>query len=356
MKKLFSGLGALALVVALVGCVGGGSPSDTPAATNLYCVVSDGGGFDDKSFNESAKNGVEQAHNDFGAEFKAIESVSAEDYAPNINSAIEENCSIIFTIGFNLVDATKEAATANPDVQFAVIDDSSIDLPNVKSVAYNTHEAGYLAGYLSAGISKTGTVATFGGMAIPSVQIFSDGYYQGVEAYNAAKGTSVKVLGWDATDPNKYTVVGGDGAFTDQSKGMQISQQFVDQGADIILPVAGAAGFGAAQVAAENGVKYIWVDVDGYNTNDSAYWPYLLTSVMKNIQTSVYDICKEHNDTGTFAATTYIGTIANGGVDIAPYHDLDAEVSAELKAEIEKIRDDLKSGALTITSQFSPAS
>jgi basic membrane protein A len=121
--------------------------------------------------------------------------------------------------------------------------------------------------------------------------------------------------------------------------------------------VAGGAGLGVAQVAVEaEGVRYVWVDVDGYYTNDASYLPYLLTSVMKNITTSVYDICKEHYDTGTFAATTYIGTIANGGVDIAPYHDLDAEVPAELKAEIEKIRDDMKAGTLTVSSQFSPAS
>ncbi|MDR2538464.1 MAG: BMP family ABC transporter substrate-binding protein [Bifidobacteriaceae bacterium] len=366
MKKLLTSMGALALALTLVGCGDGGevapsesetpAPSEssqTPAASGLYCVVSDGGGFEDKSFNQSAKDGVEQAKTELGVEAKEVESKAAEDYQPNIDAAIAENCNIIFTVGFNLADATKVTAEAKPEVKFGIIDDSSINLPNVKPIVFNTSEAGYLAGYLAAGVSKNGVVATYGGLAIPSVQIFSDGFYQGVEAYNKAKSASVKVLGWDPENTTDgYQIVGD---FTDQTKGKQITETFINSGADVILPVAGGAGLGTAQACAEKGCKYIWVDVDGYNTNDASYLPYLLTSVMKNITPAVFDVVKQDTQ-GTFSNEKYIGTIANGGVDIAPYHDLDSEVPAELKAEVDKLREDIKSGTLKIESQFSPAS
>jgi basic membrane protein A len=360
MKKLLTSFGAVALSLALVACGGGTTPPDSgtpepsdsgaPEASGLYCVVSDGGGFEDKSFNQSALAGAELAKNELGVEAKSLESKGPEDFKPNIDAAIAEGCNVVFTVGFNLAEQTAASAEAAPDAKFAIIDDSTIDLPNVKSLVFNTAEAGYLAGYLAAGMSKSGVVATYGGLAIPSVQIFSDGFYQGVEAYNKAKGSSVKVLGWDAEDPSKYQVIGD---FTDQTKGKQITETFINQGADVILPVAGGAGIGTAQACVEAECKYIWVDVDGYNTNDPSYLPFLLTSVMKNITPAVNEVIKE-DQAGQFAASKYIGTIANGGVDIAPYHDLDGEVPDELKADVEKLREDIKSGALKIVSDFSP--
>jgi basic membrane protein A len=348
--KVTSVLSIFAFVFAISGC--GSAPDEgttTAASNNLYCAVSDGGGFQDKSFNQSAKAGLDQASAELGITNKAVESKNENDYAPNIDSAIAENCKLIFTVGFNLADGTKAAAEANPDKNFAILDDNSINLPNVKPIVYNTAEAAYLGGYLAAAVSKSKTIATWGGMAIPSVQIFSDGFYQGAEAYNKAHSDSVKVLGWDPTNASKYQTVQ---SFTDASKGKQLSQTFIKQGADVIMPVAGGAGNGAAQAAVEKKVKLVWVDTDGYNTLDDKYKPFLLTSVLKNISETVVNVVKE--DQTAFSADPYVGTIANDGVGLAPFHDLDSEVSADVKAEIEKLTADIKSGALVITSEFSP--
>jgi basic membrane protein A len=352
MKKIFSIFGALAMTVALVGCSGGGdSSSDEPtAAPALYCVISDQGGFEDMSFNQSAYEGLQEAQTQFGAEIKAIQSSGPEDFAPNIDAAVAEGCDLIFTVGFNLADATNTGAQTYPDAKFVMIDDTSITQPNVKVMAFNTQEAAYLGGYLAAGMTKSGKIGLFGGMALPPVLTFGDGFVQGVNAYNAAKGTSVELLGYNQNDPEASTMVGD---FTSQDKAKAIAETMVNQGADILFPGAGAAGLGGIQVAVENDLMFLWSDSDGYYTLDASFVPRLLTTVMKNIKTAVLDICKEHNE-GNFSNAAYIGTIANNGIGLAPYHDLDAEVPEELKAEIADLEGQMRDGTLVIKSIYSP--
>jgi basic membrane protein A len=351
MKKLFSIIGALAMTVALVGCSGSGTPSGgSSAAPALYCVISDQGGFDDMSFNQSAWEGLQQAQTEFGAEVKSIESSGPEDFAPNISAAVEEGCDLIFTVGFALADATNTGAQTYPDAKFVMIDDTSITQPNVKVMAFNTQEAAYLAGYLTAGMTKSGKIGVFGGMAIPPVLTFGDGFGQGVEAYNQAKGTSVEILGFNKENPELSTMVGD---FTSQDKAKAIAETMVNQGADILFPGAGAAGFGGIQVAVENNLMFLWSDADGYYTLDTSFIPRLLTTVMKNIKTAVFDICTEHNS-GNFSNAAYIGTIANNGIGLAPYHDLESEVPEDLKAEIADLEAQMRDGTLVITSIYSP--
>jgi basic membrane protein A len=356
MKKILTGLGAVALTFALVACGSGTpDPSDTPTdsgtpepeSKGLYCVISDGGSFEDKSFNQSALDGAKQAENELGVEIKAIESAKAEDYKANIDAAIEAKCNLIITVGFNLAEATQVAAEANPDVDFAIIDDSSIALPNVKPLLFNVAEGAYLAGYLGAGFSKTGVLAAYGGLAIPPVQLYVDGVYQGVQAYNEAKGTEVKLLGWDAEDPSKMQVVGD---FNDASKAKQIVETFLNQGADIVL---GSVGEATPQAVLEHEAYYMMGDVDAYYTHEASYLPHLLTSILKQITPAVFDTIKAHTE-GNFSNESYLGTLANGGVDIAPYHDLEGDVPEELKAEVQKLREDIISGTLKITSDFAP--
>ena len=114
-----------------------------------------------------------------------------------------QQCEIIVTVGFALADATKAAAEANTGTNFAIIDDNSIELPNVKPLMFDTAQAAYLAGYAAAGYSKTGTVATFGGRPFPSVTIFMDGFVDGVAKYNEDKGANVEVLGWDKASADR---------------------------------------------------------------------------------------------------------------------------------------------------------
>ena len=342
-----------AAALALSGC---GTPPDTSATDNsaqasnyLACMVSDQGGFEDKSFNQSGFEGLQQAQTELGVQIKWAESKNASDFAPNLASMKTQNCDLTFTVGYMLADATEAQATANPDDDFAIIDDNSIDLPNVKSLVFKTSDAAFLAGYLAAAYSTTGTVATFGGMQIPSVTIFMDGFVDGVAQYNQDYSKTVKVLGWDKASQNgSFT-----GDFEDQSKGQNTTKNFIDQGADVIMPVAGPVGNGAAAAALEaDNVAVIWVDADGFETNPQ-YQDILLTSVMKEIGASVFDTIKA-SESGSFTNDPYIGTLANGGVGIAPYHNFDSKIPQDIKDKITQLSDDISSGKLQVTSPSDP--
>lgn len=310
------------------------------------CMISDAGGFDDRSFNETAFAGLEQAGAEFGIETLALESGSDADYQPNINQAIQQGCNMIVTVGFLLGDATQEAATANPMVDFAIVDYAYEDpTDNLKGLVFATEQSSFVAGYLAAGMTETGTVGTYGGIPIPSVTAFMSGFYQGVQYYNENNGTDVTVLGWDPTDPEKGTYAGG---FEDQNQGRQIARNFIQQGADIVFPVAGPVGLGtAAEAQNSEGVSVIWVDTDGC-VSASQYCDVFLTSVMKGIDVSVKDSIGEAV-TGTFSNALYVGTLANGGTKIAPYNEFEGAVPDELKTQVNEVTQAIIDGTITVT-------
>ena len=339
--------------LALAGC---SSAPDKPGEANqdtgdfLACMVSDQGGFDDKSFNESGYLGLQQAEEELGVKINAVESKNENDYGPNLDNMVAQNCDITFTVGFMLADATRQAGEANPDSYFAIIDDNSIDdLNNVKSLVFRTSEAAFLAGYAAAAFTTSGIVATYGGMQFPSVTIFMDGFVDGVAQYNLDKGGSVQVLGWDKASQTGSFI----GSFDDAAKGQTTTKTFIDQGADVILPVAGPVGAGTLAAARDAGnVAVIWVDADGFVTNPD-FGDLILTSVIKEIGASVFTTISEVTK-GSFDNAAYIGTLDNGGVSIAPFHDFDSQVSSETKAEIEALKQKIISGELVIESENNP--
>lgn len=326
--------------------------SEEPTAEEvdfLGCIVSDAGGFDDKSFNQAGYEGLMRAKSELGIGTAEAESAAPTDFTPNVESMVNQGCDLTVTVGFLLADATKAAAEANPDAHFAIIDDQSIVLDNVKPLVFNTHEAAFLAGYLAAGYSTTGTVATYGGMAIPPVTIFMDGFVDGVAYYNEAKGANVTVLGWDkAAQTGQFT-----GNFDDIAAGQNLTKTFIDSGADVILPVAGPVGAGTAAAAqAAGNVAVIWVDSDGVLTAPE-YSSVILTSVLKQMAPAVFDVTSEAVN-GNFAPEPYIGTLENEGVALAPFHEFDGAVSAELKAELDAIKADIIAGTIVVESQSAP--
>ena len=331
---------------------GSGTTSDFKA-----CMVSDEGGFDDQSFNQSGKEGLDRAGADFGIETVAVESKSAADYPTNVDSLIQQECNLIIGVGFNLADDMTKAAKQNPDVRFALIDAQFTEagLPNAKPLIFHTAEAAYLAGYAAAGTTKTGKVATYGGQAIPTVQIFMEGFAKGVEKYNADNGASVQVLGWDPANPSGGSFVGD---FSNTAKGQQLTEQFLSQGADIIMPVAGPVGQGtlaAVKAAGGDSNAIVWVDADGYlTTGKDGGAPYMLTSVIKEIGTAVYDTVDEAQR-GAFSATPYVGTLGNQGVALAPYHDWDSKVSPELKTKIDELKKQIVDGTLDVSTAYHPS-
>ena len=320
------------------------------ASDYTACLVSDAGGWDDKSFNESAFNGLQEAVELMGVNAQTAESSSDGDFGPNVNAMVAEGCNLVIGVGFLLEEATGGAALENPDVSFALVDSGfTTESDNARPLLFNTAEAAFLAGYVAGGMTETGVVATFGGLPIPSVQIFMDGFYDGVMAYNEANGADVEVLGWD-----KDAQTGSfSNSFDDQAQGQQLANGFINQGADIIMPVAGPVGLGAAAAAQSAGdVWIIGVDSDWYESA-SEFSSIILTSVLKDIDVSVLDTIADVA-TGEFSSEPYIGTLENGGVDIAPFHDFEADVPAELVAEVDALREQIISGELVIETPNAP--
>jgi basic membrane protein A len=262
---------------------------------------------------------------------------------------------MIVTVGFLLGDATLAAAKKSPDVNFAIVDnvpEGSEAVTNLKPLLFNTAESSFMAGYLAAGMSQTGKVGTFGGLNIPTVTIFMDGYAQGVDYFNQQKGKKVAVLGWDAAKQDGQFV----GNFEDTKGGQRVAQGLISQGADIVFPVDGPAGLGGLQAAKASGgkVNAIWVDTDGCVSAEQ-YCPQIMSSVFKGMDVAVFDAIKAAKE-GSFSNEAFVGTLENNGTGLAPFHDFDAKVPAELKTELDTIKADIISGKITIESKSQPTS
>ena len=354
--KLLGVIAIGGLVLAAAGC--GKAPSKTGASSapnagnkTHACMVTDTGGINDRSFNASAWKGMQDAAaQNSNIKVDYVQSNAAADYQPNLTQFVSQKCDLIVAVGGLMGDATSAAAKANPNQKFAIVD-ASLPLSNVYSMQFDTAQAGYLAGYLAAGYSKSGTVATYGGLKIPPVTIFMDGFVDGVAHYNQVKGKNVKALGWDKATQNGSFA----NSFTDQNAGRSVSDAFIAQGADVIMPVAGGTGLGTAAAAQQNGGKQavVWVDQDGCNSAQQ-YCSVFLSTVVKNISDAVKQAVLATAAGTLQGGTGSIGTLGNNGVQLAPYHDLDSKVPADLKSEVEKLKQDIISGAVKVSSPSEP--
>jgi basic membrane protein A len=377
------GLGAAAAII-FAAC-GPGTPSTAPTVTQpaattgtpttaptqaavkpVACVAFDTGGLGDKGFNDLAKKGLDDA-TAAGFTTHFSEANASGDYAGNIQTLVEQGCEAIVTVGFLQGLATYQAALANPTIAFAQVDtawnpsgpdfiagnEDDVRPANFTGLDYLVDQASMLAGYLAAGWSKSGKIGTYGGLAFPGVTRFMDGLYAGIQYYNQQKTATVKLFGWDGSQENPAdsgTFVGGSGGndtWGDPAKGEQLAATFADQGVDIVHPVAGATGNGSIKYMSEHKMWAIGVDTDQYisigpPTNDA-----LLTSAQKAIDVSVLNFFNQVAS-GYLGGTDYSGTIFNGGVLLAPYHDYDAKFSADLKSEVDALKDKLAKGTVSV--------
>ncbi|MCZ4500006.1 MAG: rane protein [Marmoricola sp.] len=354
---------ALAASASLAAC--GSAPAKDSTATKkidfLPCMVSDAGGFDDKSFNQLSYEGLQEAAKQLNSNFKAVESKDDQDYAPNLESLVAAGCDAIVTVGFNLAAATKESAKANPDIEYILIDDAAdggddgktfdgkADEPNIKPILYNTAQAAFLAGYTAADYSTTGVVGTYGGQPFPTVTIFMDGFKQGVDYYNSKKGKSVKLVGWEGNDKGVFT-----GGFDANEKATNTAKQILDQNADVILPVGGPIYQGALTAIADSGktVALVGVDADFYDTDPNTR-PLVLTSILKNMKTSTIEAVVAAGQ-DKFDATPYVGDLKNDGVGLAPFHDFESKVSSTLQGELDTIKAGIIDGSIPVKSYLTP--
>ena len=261
--KFAAAMGALTL--ALTACAGNGNvaqQSDGAKAELPFkaCAVSDTGGWQDKSFNQSAYDGLMEAKSFLGVTVDTAESDTVEDFTNNVEKMVDDSCTLIIGVGFHLEPAIHESALKHTDRNYALIDSGFSDgtnpvvLENGRPLLFNTSEAAYLAGYASAGMTTTGTLAVIGGSRDNVTASQMDAFAEGVDAYNLAKGTSITILGWNNASK--------EGTFVDSAENVEATAaNFIAQGADIILPLAGENNAGAARAVAAAGnpmVRLIW--------------------------------------------------------------------------------------------------
>jgi len=346
-KKIYAALTLLVMAsLALAACGPAATPTEEPTAPPeteaptaeptappvafQACQVTDTGGIDDKSFNATAWKGIEDAQTQLGVQGSFLESQQQTDYATNV--------------GFLLGDDTKAAAEANTDQPFAIVDFTYDPvIPNVRGSRYEIHQATFLAGYLAAGMTESGIVGTYGGLQIPPVTQFMDGFYLGVQHYNSVHGTSVEVLGWDPmTQTGLFT---GNFESTDDGRAMGVS--LMDEGADIIMPVAGPVGAGTLAAMSERGSGLlIGVDNDWsapYAYPDDA--DHILASALKAMDVFVVDTVKLVLD-GTFQGENFVATLENGRVGLAYGSAWADKIPQALKDEIEELRTEIIEGTI----------
>jgi basic membrane protein A len=333
-RILVAGALATAAAIALLAaaCGGGDSGSSTPAAGSggtsgkvfKIGLVTDIGGLDDKSFNHLAFVGIQRAKSQLGVDFKVLESHQESEYVPNLQTLAAAHYDLVIAVGFLMDGAMKQVAKAYPSTNFAIIDDAPTPaLPNVAGLLFKEQESGYLAGYLAALESKSGTVSTVGGQKIPPVDHYIAGFQAGVKAANP----QVKAL-------NDYS-----NSFTDTAKCKQLGLNQISQGSDVVFAVAGGCGLGALSAAKDRGVWGIGVDADQGYLGD-----YILTSAIKKVDVAVFDTIKQVVD-GTFSGggiTSF--DLTNDGTGLGA---VNPAVPASEVSKVDEQKAQIKSGAIT---------
>ena len=318
------------------------APANAAGVKQKVCVALDTGGINDKSFNELSYAGAKSAMAKGYA--SSVEYLPAgKSYDENVKKFVDKKCTVIVGVGYALGDAVTASAKANPGIKYIMVDFASGGA-NVKGLTYNTNENSFLAGYMAAGYSKTGVVATYGGRPYPTVTIFMDGFAKGVQYYNDVNGKSVKVLGWD-TEKKTGTFVGD---FGDQVKAKELSVAFEAQKADVIFPVGGSLVVGTVENSLVSGKSVaLWVDADGHLASPK-YDSVVMLSVLKGLQGSVELAIKSVYD-GTFDNTVYVGTLKNKGVGISPLYGKfkSTLISKKLQAEVADLATNIAAGYIS---------
>jgi basic membrane protein A and related proteins len=317
-------------------------PACAPAAENctheeVFCVglVTNVGSIDDKSFNQSAWESVQQAEKDLGAQVQYIETTVAKDYARNIATLGDKGYDVIVTIGHDLGEATTAAAATYPETDFIGVDQFQAEtVAGVVGVNFSEDQAGFLVGALAAMMSKSNKIgAVCGNDAVPAMWRFGEGYKAGAAFADQFKGITTDVL------VVYHSEVDLDTAFTDPGWGAATAKFMVDQGADSIFGCGGLTGNGAIIAAAEAGAYAIGADTDQYLTLPEAA-PRLLSSAMKLITPSVFELIKLSRE-GQFPSGNYFGSVG-----YAPFHDLEQEVPNSVKRMMEQINAGLLNGSI----------
>ena len=290
-------------------------------------MVTDVGGVNDKSFNQTSWEGLQALAAEYpNIEVNYLESKTDADYQSNIETFMDEGYDLIICVGYMLADATREAAEANPDQKFAIIDDATIDLPNVACLMFSQAEASYLVGIVAGMMTETDTVGYVQGMVSDSMNQFGCGFIAGVKSVNP----EATVLQFNANN------------FGDPTGGNTAATDMITKGADVVFHAAGATGNGVIEACKANGVYAIGVDTDQAPLAPET----VITSAMKRVDIAAQDISLAVAN-GTFTPGVHLYSLENGGVDLAPTRDLLPE---EVIAAVEDAKTKIIAGEITVPS------
>lgn len=288
-------------------------------------MVTDVGGVNDGSFNQSSWEGLSRAQEELGIEAKYLESKTDADYAANIETFIDDDYDLIICVGYMLADATRAAAEDYPEQKFAIIDDASCaDLENVTCLMFEQAQASYLVGYVAGLVTESNTVGFALGMSTEVMNQFGYGYIAGVLDANP----DAKVLQQNIN------------AFSDSATGKSMATQMITGGADVIFHAAGASGLGVIEACKENGIWAIGVDSDQSSLAPDT----ILTSAMKRVDNACYDTVQSCID-GTLEGGVHTYDLASQGVDIAPTTD---NLSDDVVEAVEQVKEQIINGDIVV--------
>lgn len=323
-KKVLAAAFSTAMIAALAAC---GTTAFAEEGSDFKVgLITDVGGVNDGSFNQSSWEGLQRAMEDMGIEANYLESATDADYAPNIETFVDEEYDLIISVGYMLADATKAAAEANPDIRFAIIDDATIDLDNVTCLMFRQEQASYLVGYVAGLMTETDNIGFVLGMSNETMNLFGYGYCAGAIDANP----DVKIQQFNAN------------SFSDSATGKTNANTAITNGADIVFHAAGATGLGVIEACQEAGVYAIGVDSDQSSIAPNT----VITSAMKRVDNAVYDAV-ESLIAGTLEGGVHTYDLSVGGVDIAPTQDL---LSEDVIAAVEDVKAQIISGDIVVPS------
>ena len=352
-RKVFALLMAAVLVFAMTACSGGGDATTAAAegtqaagdetattaagaeeteasggettGTIKVGMVTDVGGINDQSFNQSSWEGLQRAQDELGVEVTYLESHQDSDYATNIQTLIDDECDLIICVGYMLADAVNQAAQDNPDQLFAIIDDQTYsDLPNLACLMFEQEQASYLVGIVAAMMTETNTVGFVIGQSTGPMNEFGYGYVDGVLSTNP----DATVLQYNANN------------FGDAGLGKTAAKDMATNGADVIYHAAGGTGAGVIEACQEDGIWAIGVDSDQNHLAPET----VVTSAMKRVDNASYDITKAVLE-GTYTPGVHIYSLEDGGVDIAPTTDL---LPDDVLAAVEEAKQAIINGEIVV--------
>lgn len=344
MKKLISIVLAAAMAVSMVACGGASSTATSTGASSEAAstaasgeatsgkeitvgMITDVGGVNDRSFNQTSWEGLQAlAAENPNIKVSYLESKTDADYSANIETYLSEDTDLIICVGYMLAEATKAAAEANPDQLFAIIDDASIDLPNVACLMFSQAEASYLVGIVAGLATKSNTVGYVQGMVSDSMNQFGCGFIAGVKSVNP----EATVLQFNAN------------SFGDPTGGNTAATDMITKGADVVFHAAGATGNGVIEACKANGVYAIGVDTDQAPLAPET----VITSAMKRVDIAAQDISLSVAN-GTFTPGVHLYSLENGGVDLSPTRDL---LTEEMLTAVEDAKAKIIAGEVSVPS------